>query len=80
MHGNRLRLLGYPQAPGHQRKRPPPVDLPVPSFSRKESLVAFGIVAILLAILVPVVMKVRAIAERDAAGNQRHSAPMTVDD
>jgi hypothetical protein len=75
-----LRLLGYPQARGHQRKRPPPVDLPVPSFSRQELLVALGIVLILLAILVPVVMKVRAMAVKDAEEYQRRNAPMTLDD
>ena len=73
-------VVSYPHAPGHRRKRPTPVDLPVPTFSRTEWLVVLGIILILLAVAVPVVHKVRESANKAAEEMQRQSAPATLED
>ena len=58
---------------GYERKRPP---LQPDGFGWPERVVALGIVLILLAILVPIVQKVRADAQR-AAATQPPPAPAT---
>jgi hypothetical protein len=76
----RPEVLSYPHASAHRRKRPPAADLPVPTFSRTEWLAVLGIVLILIAIVVPVVMKVRTSAVRAAEEYERRNAPVSLDD
>ena len=68
-------VLSYPHAPGHRPKRPPPVDLPVPGLGKLELLVVLGIIAALLAILVPVVHTVRENARRAVELERQRTSP-----